>query len=167
MQFQVPQFIDVEDKIIGPLTLKQFIYLAIAAGFCFILFFVLQTWLWIIVTGIIGVISAAFAFLRFNGRPLSVAFIAALGYIWRPKFYIWKREAEAQILPRLTVPKAEPQPLKHLWLKMNTSTEAIENREKSSAFFSMFKKPAESKDNFEVIKKETGDRQAAARVDYR
>ena len=32
MMFSVPQFIDVEDKIIGPLTLKQFIYLAGGAG---------------------------------------------------------------------------------------------------------------------------------------
>jgi hypothetical protein len=28
MQFRVPQFIDIEDKLFGPLTFKQFIYLA-------------------------------------------------------------------------------------------------------------------------------------------
>src|SRR3989344_2665997 len=35
MEYQVPQFIEVEDKIIGPLTLKQFIYLAGEAGFSY------------------------------------------------------------------------------------------------------------------------------------
>ena len=38
MRFQVPQFIEIEDKIFGPLTIKQFIYIAGGAGLCFILF---------------------------------------------------------------------------------------------------------------------------------
>jgi hypothetical protein len=38
MRYQVPQFIDVEDKVIGPLTIKQFIYLAGGAGMCFVIF---------------------------------------------------------------------------------------------------------------------------------
>jgi len=41
MQFQVPQFIDIEDGS-SALTLKQFLYLAAAAAFSFILFFMLQ-----------------------------------------------------------------------------------------------------------------------------
>ena len=41
MRFQVPQFIEVEDKIFGPLTLKQFIYLAGAGGLVFVLWRVL------------------------------------------------------------------------------------------------------------------------------
>jgi hypothetical protein len=36
MQFQVPQFLDVEDKIIGPFTIKQFLYLAGGAGFAYL-----------------------------------------------------------------------------------------------------------------------------------
>ena len=37
MQFQVPQFIEIEDKIIGPFTVKQFIYLVGGAGMDFII----------------------------------------------------------------------------------------------------------------------------------
>ena len=37
MRFQVPQFIEIEDKIIGPLTIKQFIYIAGGAGMCFVI----------------------------------------------------------------------------------------------------------------------------------
>ena len=37
MQFKVPQFIDMEDKIVGPLTLKQFAYILGAGGFSFLL----------------------------------------------------------------------------------------------------------------------------------
>jgi len=39
MQYQVPQFIEVEDRIIGPLTLKQFLYLAFAGAILFVLWF--------------------------------------------------------------------------------------------------------------------------------
>jgi hypothetical protein len=45
MRFQVPQFIEVEDKIFGPLTVKQFIYLAGGAGLVFILYHFLPTWI--------------------------------------------------------------------------------------------------------------------------
>ena len=38
MDYQVPQFIEVEDKLVGPLTFKQFVYLAGGAGICVILF---------------------------------------------------------------------------------------------------------------------------------
>jgi len=122
MQFQVPQFIDVEDKIIGPLTLRQFIYLGVAGGFSFILFFALQTWLWIIATTIIGIIAAAFAFIHMNGRSLGLILVAGLKYAWQPKFYLWRREAVRQELPRLTsVPQQRhtAESLHDLQVKMN------------------------------------------------
>ena len=45
MRYQVPQFIDVEDKIFGPLTLKQFLYVAGGSGFSFIIWSILPTYL--------------------------------------------------------------------------------------------------------------------------
>ena len=38
MRFQVPQFIEVEDKIFGPFTFKQFIYIAGGIGVAGVLF---------------------------------------------------------------------------------------------------------------------------------
>ena len=38
MRFQVPQFIDIEDKIFGPLTFKQFVYLAGGGGLAFLIY---------------------------------------------------------------------------------------------------------------------------------
>jgi len=49
MRFQVPQFIEVEDKIFGPLTLKQFIYLAGAGGVVFVLWRVFPIFVAIII----------------------------------------------------------------------------------------------------------------------
>ncbi len=170
MQFQVPQFIDVEDKIIGPLTLRQFIYLAVAGGFSFILFFALQTWLWIIITTILGMIAAAFAFIKMNGRSLGLILLAALKYAWQPKFYLWRREAIKRELPHLTtVPqqKHSAESLHDLYMKMSTSTQAIENREKPSAAFSLLRKPAELLEKYEITQKQAGDRELYKRVDYR
>ena len=38
MRFEVPQFIDIEDKIIGPLTWRQFIYLGGGVGGAVVIF---------------------------------------------------------------------------------------------------------------------------------
>ena len=70
MEYQVPQFIEVEDKIIGPLTLRQFIYVAGTAGLCIIFFFYLNfVFALILALPVIG-FGAALAFYKINGKPL-------------------------------------------------------------------------------------------------
>lgn len=93
MQFQVPQFLDVEDKIFGPLTLKQFLYLAGAGALSFILFFALEEWLWITFTVLLGAIAGSLAFVKYNGRPLVYMLMHALKFAWQPKMYLWQYTA--------------------------------------------------------------------------
>ena len=135
MQFQVPQFIDIEDKIMGPLTLKQFLYLAAAGAFSFILFFMLQAWLWIALTVIMGLIAVAFAFIKYNGQPMPRVFASAIKFLWLPKFYLWHFTRASEKLPVIhTLPRGgEPthNPLKLLMLKLATSKELITGREKN------------------------------------
>jgi hypothetical protein len=96
-QYQVPQFIEVEDKIFGPLTLKQFIYLAGGGGVCLMFFTLLPLWLTIILSVPVLVFCAALAFYQVNGRPFLVAIEHASGYFFGTKLYLWKqREAKAQ-----------------------------------------------------------------------
>lgn len=170
MQFQVPQFIEIEDKIIGPLTLKQFLYLAAAGGIGFMLFFILQTWLWVIVMGFVVIFALAAAFIKINGRPMPIIMFAALKYTWQPKLYLWQREPVKQTLPKLArIPdqKHIAEPLHDLWVKMNTSTGAIENREKPSPAFSLLRRPSEILERYEITQKQAGDRELYKRVDYR
>ena len=70
MQFKVPQFIDIEDKIIGPLTLKQFIYLLGGLGVIAISWFYFKLGVFIIISIPILVLSLGLAFFKVNGRPL-------------------------------------------------------------------------------------------------
>jgi hypothetical protein len=92
MRFQVPQFIEIEDKIFGPLTIKQFIYIAGGAGLSFILFRSLP--LIIAVPLIIGVLgfSLALAFYQINNKPLIYIIQSAFGYFLSSKLYLWKKK---------------------------------------------------------------------------
>jgi len=96
MQFQVPQFIEVEDKIFGPLTFKQFAYLAGGGGLCLLFFTLLPTFLFILFSIPVAAFAGALAFYKVNGRPLIVAVEHAFGYFFGSKLYLWKqREATA------------------------------------------------------------------------
>ncbi len=91
MQFQVPQFIEVEDKIFGPLTLKQFIYLAGGAAGIFVLYALLPLFLAIILAIPVGLFAAALAFYRMHGQPFIKVVENAFRYVTRNKVYTWKK----------------------------------------------------------------------------
>ncbi len=108
MQFQVPQFIDVEDKIFGPLTFKQFIYIIGGGGLAFVAIRFVPAplnWPLAIVAGGIG---AAFAFVEIHKKPLIYFVEAAFWYIIHTKLYIWKkRDKKASASKNVTLPSAQ------------------------------------------------------------
>jgi hypothetical protein len=92
-QFQVPQFIDVEDKLFWSLTFKQFMYLAGGAGLCFILYvYIPFLVLSIIPIAAVAGISISLAFVKVNGRPFSSTLEAFIKYLMTKKLYVWKKE---------------------------------------------------------------------------
>jgi hypothetical protein len=107
MQFHVPQFIEVEDKIFGPFTLKQFIYMAGGAGMAFVVYKVLDVFLPLIITlfFVIPIIAlaGAFAFYKINDKPFIYSVEAALRYYLGEKLYTWKKENR----PMEVIKKAE------------------------------------------------------------
>jgi hypothetical protein len=90
MKFQVPQFIEVEDKIFGPLTLKQFIYLAGAGGVVFVLWRVFPIFIAIIIAAPIIALAGVLAFYKINKRPFVFVLESALRYILSNRLYVWK-----------------------------------------------------------------------------
>lgn len=91
MQFRVPQFIDVEDKIFGPFSFKQFIYLLGGGGIAFVLYKVLPSYIsFIFILPVIG-IAAALAFYQVNGKPFIFTLEASIKYFLQSKLYIWKK----------------------------------------------------------------------------
>ena len=92
MRFQVPQFIEIEDKIFGPLTIKQFIYIAGGAGLCFILFRFLPLIIVIPLGIVIIAFSLGLAFYQINNKPLIYIIQSAFGYFFSNKLYLWKKK---------------------------------------------------------------------------
>ena len=88
-QFQVPQFIETEDKIVGPLTLRQFMYLAIAGSLSGVCYLIFQPFLAVLLTLILMGLGAILAFVKVNGRTMVTFLGSAFSYIWNPKLYVF------------------------------------------------------------------------------
>lgn len=92
MRFQVPQFIEIESKIFGPLTFKQFIYLAGGAGIIFLLYIILPFFLAVMFIVPIGAFAVALAFYKVHNRPFIKVTESAFRYFAAPKIYVWRKE---------------------------------------------------------------------------
>ncbi len=90
MEYQVPQFIEVEDKIIGPFTLRQFIYIAGTAGLCVIFFSYLPFFFALLFSAPIAAFGAALAFYKVNGKPFIEILEAGFNYYTKRKLLLWK-----------------------------------------------------------------------------
>lgn len=92
MQFIVPQFIDVETKVIGPITPKQFIILIFTAGLIFISYKLADFTLFIIEGLVILILGGSLAFLKVNSQPFYF-FLLNVGHSLRkPGLRIWRKE---------------------------------------------------------------------------
>lgn len=91
MQFQVPQYIDIEDKIIGPFTLKQFLYILVAAVVLFILYNLVNLFVLILLAIPVCVLTFALAFVKVHNQPFINVIKNFLGFVRKPDFYVWKK----------------------------------------------------------------------------
>jgi len=121
MQFQTPQFIEIEDKIFGPLTFKQFIYVAGGIGISFVFYVYLPFFIAVLLIIPIIVLSLALAFYHPNNKPFIDTIESAFTYLISKKLYIWhKKPTKKEIImkedqkSRLYVPKLSDSKLKDL-----------------------------------------------------
>ncbi len=91
MQFKVPQFIDIEDKLFGPFTFRQFAYLAGGGGIVFVTYRLLPLWIGIFIIIPVGSLALLLTFYPVNGRPFIYTLESGLAYLMRGKLYIWKQ----------------------------------------------------------------------------
>lgn len=182
MQFQVPQFIETEDKIVGPFTLKQFMYIGGAGGLSAILYFMLQTWLWAILSIIAFAIALSISFIKVQGRSLSNVITSAFNFYWKPQTYVWQPEHQA-IRPareepskkgisiedllsnalkakkksKETVAVATGDSLRKSWKDLQTGEKMSDKQFTENKMYG----------RYQIFQKLTGERNAARRVDYR
>lgn len=138
MRYQVPQFIDVEDKIFGSLTLKQFIYLAGGGGLSFVLFrFLPSIYISFIPIVVIIGFSLALAFYKVNNKPFINVVEAAFKYYTSAKLFIWKKvpnektnnpAQEAKEYAGIMVPKISDSKLKDLTWSLDIKESMYNNQ---------------------------------------
>jgi len=122
MRFQVPQFIEHEPKVIGPLTFKQFIYIGVPAAIGFFLYFTAPFSVFIVVTVFVGTLGVVLAFFKVGGRALPSFLMGAVSFFAKPKHYAWQKGIGIQQNQQITYKEEEQseRPEENLKLQKNS-----------------------------------------------
>lgn len=107
-QFVVPQFIDVEDKIIGPVTTRQFVILIVCGLVMFVEYKLSDMGLFIALGIFTFVIFGTVAFLKVNGMPFHYFFLNIFQTLKKPGLRIWSKAKYSLISERVEEKVSEP-----------------------------------------------------------
>lgn len=108
MEYQVPQFIEVEDKIFGPLTFKQFVYVAGGVGLCVALILYLPLLVGILLSIPVATFAGALAFYKVNNKTFTDILAAGFSYYTNGRLYLWRKEVKQQAEPVAPMPTLPP-----------------------------------------------------------
>ena len=95
MEFTIPQFIEKESKIVGPLTFRQFLFIGAAAGITIFLYFTLPFFFFVIGGVIIIGASLALAFAKIEKTSLPKYISNLFLFMFKPKVYLWDKKTGA------------------------------------------------------------------------
>ncbi len=131
-QFIVPQFIEVEDKIFGPITVRQFLILLVGSLTEFLVYRFADFQLFVLLTALIGGTTLLFAFAKINGQTFHYFLLNLFQTLRRPSIRIWRKFYTKsdllyilkQGIPEMVVVQekkaARPQRMRDLSLVVNT-----------------------------------------------
>lgn len=109
MQFKVPQNIDMQDRILGPLTMVQFIYAVIGGGLCYAIFSTIPKPFSYFLIVPLATFVLALIFLKVNERPF-LDFLTSLFYFsTTPKNRVWHHGSDSNLNVEIYKPKQEGQ----------------------------------------------------------
>lgn len=106
-QFVVPQFIDVEDKIFGPITTRQFLIIMCAGLFIFLAYKYADFGLFLVIAIVVGGLALLFAFVKINGQNFHLFLLNILQTMRRPSLRIWNKNYSTEELNYLRNQKFE------------------------------------------------------------
>lgn len=89
LRFKVPQNIDMQDRIIGPLTMVQFVYAVIGFGLCYVIFSAVPSPFSFVLIIPLATFVVCLDFVKINERPFLDFFLAAIAYMGAPKQRVW------------------------------------------------------------------------------
>jgi len=109
MRYVVPQFIEVEDKIIGPLTVRQFLILLITVFVMFIEYKLADFGLFLLIGILTFIIGGVFAFFRINGQPFHFFCLNLIQTFRRPGLRVWDKEySDGELMDIIKKPPPPP-----------------------------------------------------------
>ena len=118
MQFHVPQFIDIEDKLFGPFTFKQGVYVAGGLGAAFVIYRLIPYLIFSApIIAAVAILTWALAFYPKEklGKPFIEILEAGLKYSIREKLYTWKKTTkdpklgeEEEFVSAVQIPAVKP-----------------------------------------------------------
>jgi len=109
-QFTVPQFIDVENKIIGPITTRQFLIILAAGIVAALAYRLFDFSLFLTVTIVVFGLAIVFSFVRVNGRPFHFFILNVVQTLRRPSLRVWNNRAIVNQVAEKTFVKPEVKP---------------------------------------------------------
>ena len=96
-QFVVPQFIEVETKIIGPISGRQFVIMLVTFGLCYVFFTLFQSpYIFLPLIAITFGLGGALAFIKVNGQSMHYVLLNLFQTFRKPGMRVWKREVSRE-----------------------------------------------------------------------
>ncbi|MCX6781023.1 MAG: PrgI family protein [Candidatus Magasanikbacteria bacterium] len=104
-QFVIPQFIDVEPKLLGPITPRQFIIVFVGVMICAI-FKLLFAFNWFVIASIpVGIITIVVAFVKVNGQGFHFFLLNIIQTLRKPKLRVWQKDLSTEYIQRFVNPE--------------------------------------------------------------
>ncbi len=97
MQYSVPQFLNIEDKIVGPFTGKQVLFLIVGFGILLISFTFFNMAFFAVIFIIVVPLTLAFAFWKPKGMTVSKIITNMINFYTASHLYIWRREPKLRM----------------------------------------------------------------------
>lgn len=92
MQFRVPQFLERQPLIIGPLAFKQSLYFGVAILILVYIHSVASLPIFLISSVVFLGLAFGLAFVKIEGIPLPEVITQSFGFVFSPKAYLWEKK---------------------------------------------------------------------------
>jgi hypothetical protein len=109
-QYKVPQDVEAEDKILGPYTLKQFIYAVIGVAYGFLtfrIFFGTTPVLFFIIGVPPTILMLMLGLYQRKDQPFEALFLALVAFWTKPRRRIWMKEPITEVFKIVQPPLKE------------------------------------------------------------
>lgn len=112
-QYTVPQFIDVEDKILGPLTVRQFVIMLVAGLLITLFYRIFKFGIFLVISLPLFAAAVTLAFVKINGQSFHFFFLNMVQTLRRPPLRVWDKSlSDTELRELMKAPPAPPHIMK-------------------------------------------------------